>query len=97
MPSPPPAELADTPVRGPGIVSRAVDGGAMLVDLERGKVWELNRTGADAWALFDGQRSLGAIATELGGRYGVAVERLQTDLVELAASLAGEGLIVRAS
>ncbi|MBN2549125.1 MAG: PqqD family protein [Anaerolineales bacterium] len=78
--------------KSPSIVSRKVAGEMILVpirsnvgDLE--SIYTLNDTGASAWELFDGQRSLGQVCEAIAAEYEVELEQAQRDLLELAEQL----------
>jgi hypothetical protein len=79
--------------RSEEIVARPVEGGAILVNLESGKVWQLNKTGADVWDLLDGQRTLNAVVDQLALRYGVSSETAKRDVVAMASTMLKEGLL----
>jgi hypothetical protein len=79
--------------RADEIIARPVDDGALLVHLQSGKVWHLNPTGAQVWALIDGQRTLRAIGAEIAGSYGIAPGAAERDVLQVAETLIGEGLL----
>jgi hypothetical protein len=78
--------------KDPSIVSREVAGETILVpirsnvgDLE--SIYTLNETAAYAWALIDGQHSLGQIRDQLVAGFEVDADEAQRDLLELATQL----------
>lgn len=78
--------------KSPSIVSRRIAGEMILVpirsnvgDLE--SIYTLNDTGACAWELFDGQRTLGQVCEAIAAEYEVDLTEAQRDLLELAAQL----------
>jgi hypothetical protein len=77
----------------PGVEARVVDGGAVLVDMGSGKVFELNRVGAEIWKLLAPGATIQEICEALGGRYPVERGVLEADVRGLLESLAGAGLV----
>ena len=72
---------------------RAVDGGGLLVDVNSGACFRLNRVGADLWsALTTGRPLLGAIES-LGSRYDAAPETIASDALALCEQLTAAGLL----
>ncbi len=83
-------------VRSPDVPSRAIAGKGILVDLESGYYFSLNRTGQVIWELFDGDRTLGDIARELATRFDVSEEIVLADCIELAERLLTDRLVIPA-
>lgn len=77
----------------PGVVSHESEGGLVVVLPEKGKYIVLNGTGADVFQLMDGRLSLEDIASILGERYDVPLERTQTDVLALAQKLLDRGAV----
>ena len=84
----------------PAVVSRQIAGETILVpirhnaaDLE--SIYMLNETAASAWALVDGQRTLGEIRDAIATQYDVSREEAGHDLAELVARLEALGALVR--
>ncbi|MEW5868424.1 MAG: PqqD family protein [Chloroflexota bacterium] len=78
--------------KAPDMVSRQVAGEAILVPIRRNvgdleSIYTLNETGARAWALLDGQRSLAHICEQIILEYEVGAEQAQQDLLELVSQL----------
>jgi len=85
--------LDDVLSPAPGVVSQESEGELVVVLPEQGKYIVLNGTGADVFQSMDGQRSLEEIAAILGERYGVPLERTQTDVLTLAQNLLDRGAV----
>jgi fructose-1,6-bisphosphatase len=85
--------LADVLNPAPGVISRESEGELVVVLPEKGRYIVLNGTGANAFQLMDGQLSLGDIASILGERYDVPLERTQTDVLALAQKLLDRGVV----
>jgi hypothetical protein len=71
--------------------------GAVLVDLQGGRCWELNRVGAEIWERLDGATTLSEIRDALAARYGVAADTIQADVLALTDALLGADLVQRTS
>jgi hypothetical protein len=72
-------ELTDTVAHAPGIVSRLVDGEAVLVDARQGMVRVLNSTGARIWELIDGRRTVAELAGCIASEYAIDAARARAD------------------
>lgn len=80
-------------MRSPDVPSRTVEGKGILVDLESGYYFSLNRTGQFIWERLDGSRSLHDLVRLLMDRYDVDEETCLADCLELADRLAADGLV----
>ncbi|HEX7973070.1 MAG TPA: PqqD family protein [Anaerolineales bacterium] len=85
--------LDTVPTQNPTVVGRVVDGEAVLVLPEQGKVKVLNEVGARIWSLVDGKRSLREIAAILCAEYQVEPAEVEANLVEFVTKLAGRGIV----
>ena len=72
------------------------DGGLMIVELETGGCWQLNRVGSELWDLFQQGSSLDAAVATLAARYEVGRDTLLKDLQALVTDLCGHGLLLPA-
>jgi hypothetical protein len=77
----------------PGVVSRESEDELLVVLPEEGKYIVLNGTGADVFQLMDGQRSLEDVASVLGERYNVPLERTRADVLTLAQKMLDRGAV----
>jgi hypothetical protein len=78
-----------------GIETRRLEQGALLVDLNTGRCYRLNRVGAEIWELLRRPHVVDEVCAAVAKRYdGEAVER---DVRELVAHLTKEALIVQAT
>jgi hypothetical protein len=80
-----------------GLAWQEVAGELVVLDLEGMMLRGLNRSGARAWALLDGRRTLGEVAALLAARYSVPAERALGDLLAFACELVRRGLLVPAT
>jgi hypothetical protein len=72
---------------------RAVDEGGILVDLESGACFQLNRVGAALWKGLSRGDTVGAAIDSIRHRYAVASEVLEHDSLRLCDELLRAGLI----
>jgi len=86
-------QLSDTPCRAPGVVSRLLDGEAVLIHPAQGKVRVLNGVGARIWELADGRHSIGAMARLLAQEYEVGLSQAGSDVLAFCHDLSGRGLL----
>jgi len=71
----------------PGVVGRIVDGEAVLILPEQGKVKVLNQVGGRIWELVDGTRTVAEIAAIICQEFEVEPVRAQADTLAFAAEL----------
>ncbi len=62
------------------VVSKVMDGEAVVIDLTTGTYYSLRDSGGRAWNLIEDGRPLGEIATTLARAYDVTVEQARDDL-----------------
>jgi len=86
-------QLNDRPCRAHSVVSRLLDGEAVLVHPAQGRVRVLNGVGARIWSLVDGKRSIEEIARLLAQEYEVDLPQAELDAVAFCNELAGRGLL----
>lgn len=70
------------------------DGALMIVDLDSGGCWQLNRVGREAWNLFQGGASLVAVVDGLAARYPVSRATLLSDVESIVRELRERGLLI---
>jgi hypothetical protein len=76
------------------VVAKKVADGAVLVDLESGRCWELNRTGQWIWERICAGESLDLISSGLADDGRVALSTAQADVRALVRELAEARLIL---
>lgn len=86
-------QLEDIPTPHPQIVSRVLEGEAVLVLPDQGKVKVLNEVGAFIWGQINGRRNIGEIAAEICAQYDVTPENAQQDVLAFIAGLARRGIV----
>src|SRR5207237_4628899 len=67
------------PARGDAVYAVEVDGEAVLLDEERGRLHLLSATATLVWRCFDGRASIGAIVADLSDILGVDYETVLAD------------------
>jgi hypothetical protein len=77
----------------PGVLSRIIDGEAVLVMAKRGVVKVLNKVGTRIWTLIDGSRTVEEIASIIGSEYAVDIETAQADTLEFIQQMVDRNMI----
>ena len=80
--------------QGPDVVSRVLDGEAVLLDLASGKYLGLNGVATRAWELIAAGKTLGEIRAALLDEFDVTRDVLDRDLAELLEAMRARQLIV---
>jgi len=75
------------------VTSTILDGEAVLLNLDNGRYYSLNRVGTAAWELMTGDRPLAEIHSAICDRFNVTEEVASRDLVALVTRLRQEKLI----
>ena len=75
------------------VVSRVVDGEAVLLDLASGKYFGLNEVGSRVWEHVNEAITVGALVERLLAEFDVDATTLRRDVDELLADLTAKGLI----
>jgi len=86
-------QLTDVVAHTPGVVSRMVDGEAVLVDPKQGMVRVLNPAGAHIWEMIDGQRAVAELAASIAAEYDIEAPRAQADTVAFCDDLVRRGVL----
>lgn len=79
--------------RKASLVGADVADTSVLLDIDSGYFFQLNRTGTAIWALVSEPRSLGAICDQLAGEFRVDPETCRTDVVEFVEELLERGVL----
>jgi hypothetical protein len=72
---------------------QSVAGEAILIRMDTGTYFSLNKVGTQFWEMLDGQQSIGEQAALIAGSYQVDPAIVTADLLELAAKMADEALV----
>jgi hypothetical protein len=81
-------------VNAPAVVHQTIDGEAVIIHLERGFYYSLDKAGAEVWAAIHAKTSLPALAARLKERYAHPGAEIDTAIAALVEELRREGLIV---
>jgi hypothetical protein len=85
--------MSAVPRPDPDVQGTTLDGETVLLNLETGRYYTLNRVGTAIWEACTGTQSLQAIHTILCGRFDAPPERIADDLFALVTHLGHEGLL----
>jgi hypothetical protein len=77
-----------------GVVFRELDGEAVLLNLDSGMYFGLDRVGTRVWQVLEQHGRLDAVVERLLEEYDVAPERLRADVAQLLDALAEKGLVI---
>lgn len=83
--------------RRAGVEVRRSPEGAVLVDMNTGRAFRLNRVGAEIWSLLESPIQTDELCEQIAGRYGRPLEQIEGDVRALLDELARETLIERSS
>ena len=75
------------------VVSRDLEGEAVILNLESGTYFGLNGIGTRIWALIQEHGSLLCVYDSLLNEYDVPPQALERDLLQLVEELRGKGLV----
>lgn len=75
------------------ILFRELDGEGVLLNLQTGEYYGLNRIGAEVWRALSARQSVDKIHAKLLDRYEVSAERLWGDLEALIHEMNAKGLV----
>lgn len=78
----------------PGVLSEVVDGETVLLQLDTGKYFGLNRTGTRVWQLILESATSERIISAIGAEFGAPEEVVARDLADLFNELTVQGLLV---
>jgi len=68
---------------------------AILIRLDTGTYFSLNKIGTEFWELLDGQHTIEEHAATLAAKYNVDAPMVVSDLLELAEKMAADDLVDR--
>ena len=79
---------------GPNVVHETIDGETVVINLDTGNYYSLQRTGAEIWDLIVRGATIEQIHQYLGGRYKGASESIEQGVADLISELQKQELIV---
>ena len=80
-------------INNENVVSRELEGEAVILNLESGVYFGLNEVGARIWALIQQYGSLRKVLEAMQQEYEVAPQVLENDLLQLIEQLQARGLV----
>jgi hypothetical protein len=66
---------------------------AILIRLDTGTYFSLNKIGTEFWEMLDGQHTIAQQAAAIAGKYNVDAPIVVSDLLELAEKMAADKLV----
>jgi hypothetical protein len=75
------------------VEARPLPQGALLVDMNTGRCFRLNRVGAEVWSMMEAPTPLGRICEQVASRYGLAPESIEHEVRGLVEHLLKEQLV----
>ncbi|MFA5809728.1 MAG: PqqD family protein [Thermoleophilia bacterium] len=66
---------------------------AVLLHVQRGDYYSLNKVGARLWVLTDGSKTIADLAGLITQEFDISREQAEVDIIELAQQLEKEGLV----
>lgn len=85
--------MSTVPQPSSNVQGTTLDGETVLLDLNSGRYYTLNRVGTAIWERCTGSQSLGDIHRALCDRFEASPERIADDLLALVTHLGHEGLL----
>ena len=91
-------DMSDIYHKDPSMVAREIVGEVILVPIRQNvgdleNIYTLNETAARAWALLDGENSLGQVVEQIVREFDVEAEEAQQDILELLTQLEEIGAV----
>ena len=80
--------------RAENVTFEVVADEAILIDINTGIYFSLNEVGTEFWEMLDGQQTIEQHASSLAAKYEVETNMVVDDLLELAAEMANDRLIL---
>jgi hypothetical protein len=90
----PPAFWKSRFIHGADVTATVLDSEAVLLNLENGVYYSLNRVGTVVWEFLMNDQPLEAVLASIRDRFDVAEDVAREDVAVLVTHLRGEGLIV---
>ncbi len=80
--------------QNPAMITRTIDGLAVIMDPQEGKVLSLNLVGTLIWEMANGNNTQEEILAAVCNEFDVCRELASSDLTEFVETLAGKSLIL---
>lgn len=79
----------------PDVIASPHQDGVVFLHTGRGQVFQANQIGARIWRGLAERESLGAVAAEIAGEYGIGPEQVERDATAFLRDLEGQGFLTR--
>lgn len=79
-------------VPNPAVLETAVDGEAVMMHIDLGRYFTLNRVGTEIWDRLKNGSSVGEVCRELAAEYEAPLAQIETETRELVEELLARGL-----
>jgi hypothetical protein len=76
-----------------GIEARPIAQGALLVDMNTGRCFRLNRVGAEIWTMLQSPLAVREVSTQIATRYGKPIAQIDSEVRALCELLIRERLV----
>lgn len=78
--------------RGANASYEVVADEAIIIDVNTGTYFSLNKIGTEFWQMLDGQQSVGQHAEQIATNYGVDAAMVTADMLEVAQKMVSDNL-----
>ena len=80
-------------IKDSDVVFTSMGEDAVLLHVQRGDYYSLNKVGARLWVLSDGTKNVADLADLIIREFEISRDQAETDIIELAEQLEKEGLV----
>jgi hypothetical protein len=81
-------------INTPSVINETIDGEVVIIHLETGNYYSLDRTGAAVWSLIEKNASFDEVIQELDSLYEGVLQGMKDTITEFMSQLLKEGIIV---
>ncbi len=85
--------LSSIAQRNQDIVEASIDGETVMMSIENGQYYGLDRVGSNIWALLEAPLKVEDICLKLQGIYDVAADRCENDVMSFLATLKENNIV----
>ena len=86
-------EITQYLIKNDDVLFTSMGEDAVLLHVNRGDYYSLNKVGARLWILADGSKSIADLAGLITEEFEISQEEAEKDILELADQLVNEGLV----
>lgn len=66
---------------------------AVIIDINTGTYFSLNKIGTEFWQMLDGKQTIATLATQIANKYSVDREMVTNDMIEIAQQMIADKLV----